>query len=106
MSKQTYDELVIAGAPELPKRYFYRIKYGPFRCTVNIQIRKRHRGWFSTLETETSFYLKEALRETVDRGDVLDLMVWTMQRVNGKWRNMYYNEDRLRTFESFMGDHP
>lgn len=45
MSKKIYDELVAAGAPELPEGYYYEQWYSGMACTKVAVYQKRERLW-------------------------------------------------------------
>lgn len=45
MSKKIYEELVAAGAPELPEGYYYEQWYSGMACSKVAVYRKRERLW-------------------------------------------------------------
>ncbi len=116
MSREIYDELVAAGAPELPEGWFYRIErdsdrhvWGdPDRIWCDIRKRKRFGsysdGFYATLGRDGRYFsIKEARKKGYTPQERLAEVLESMY---AEWRAATYDSDIRSEYDKFLGDHP
>jgi hypothetical protein len=114
MSKAIYDELVAAGAPELPPSYFWRIS-GPDRYdnihTMYFDLRQKTRFGSYSVVRDRLFHdgRRVDLSEWVKVGSdeaLVEVVTLLLQEIYGAWRHTHYEADQAARLKRFIGDHP
>lgn len=116
MSKEIYDELVAAGAPELPDGYFYRIdrdsdrrRWGdPDRIWVDIRKRKRFGsysdGFYGSLSSDGKCFSIDSARKAGYAPQ--ERLAEALESLYAEWRATTYDSDIRSEYDKFLGDHP